>query len=550
MGVRISRSLHSTRASTSPPPLRVRNCLDKIGEDIISMVFTHLPLRSHYALFLTSRRLATVARLPASRLNFSVPYTAMYIRAVPLCIEKVGEVLRYQASIQTLDASLQMKVFVLTSLREFQQYNIIPRRLLLGGEDIPGGEVDLMSWIRRVPEVQCRGGFSPHFCKLDNLITLSCCNFQYRDLVHLPSSLHNLSLTFVTYHPARIDDAGWHHLTHTLTCLRKLELEKFPVRWTDSWWMSLKRMTLLHTLTVSNLGPNPTTTSSTTTQFDTLPLLPTLRYLDMSSSTSQACTTSTPWTTSREWHKWSRWMPQVEQLKCSGFCTTPDISTWTHLRTFIYLPVDQTEINLSTLVTTTYPHFLKHFSLDMYDLGPGEKDLPLWPLYITVLGCRLTHLTLSNMCQGREKWTMLGRGLPHLRSLSLSNCGVDLDLFRVLTQYFSGLHRFALHSQEPPHVDVFPLMSKLTHLVELEWCCYNFDDTTLDEFTRWCPRSIRSLTTLCGYLTREGILHALSPFSLHLQHWYLTWGRLSFSPSQRLKIDSSLCTLHYYCPIY
>ena len=570
--------------SSSSSSSSSRSSLHILVDDVISMVFTHLPLRCHHALFMTCRRLGIVARRPASSIHLNIASSLhSYIAATTetISVARIRHILRYQPHIYTLEISIHSQDEFVSArqrldclgvyLDEFRQGDRVwPHRLLLDSTDFPSRGT-LESWIRRVPEVWCRGyTLHPHFCKLDNLVTVSCENFRTCDLVHLPSSLRHLDLTFdaTTTTPSTslaVEDASWHHVSHRLIHLRQLELRLFPVPWNDPWWLSLRRLTSLHTLIVTNLGPNPTLTTSppfsSTFDLDT-PILPALRSLQMYSSSER----SREWPTSREWRQWSRWMPNVTQLHCDGFYIPPDISTWTRLEEFSWWSTEDTPVDLShtlppspylphgaTITTPTWPLSLSAFMLSTrHDclkkkLTPPPPPISIWSLYITRLGHHLTHLSLFSLPQGPEGWTTLGQNLTHLRSLTLFDCRVDLVTFRVLTHHFSGLDRFLLQQRSNPssYMDIFPLMTKWSRLVELQWCCLRFHDTVMIEFARCCPRSLRSLTTSAGLLTGEGILSALALLPRHLQHWYLRNGNPVFSSSQRLTIDSSTCTLHY-----
>ena len=520
--------------------------LDSLDDDIISLVFTNLPLRSHHDLFLTCRRFGVVARLPASRIHFCVPYTE-----VKDCIKKVGDVLRYQGLLDTFDVSSCSRESLLASLDEIRRRDRVPHRLLLPGTEFSYSD-ELLSWLRKVPEILLpqEVQVAPRFLELDNLVTLSYYDFPLSDFIHLPTSLRDLHLylTIDAPQPLRVDDAGWRHVTHSLTRLRQLELLCLQVHWDDSWWLSLKRLTFLHTLKISIISPtsissSSSSSSSTSTSpstslvvdMDTI-VLPALRYLEMD------------WThvkidqcpTSYEWQKWGRWMPHVEELECEGFCNLPDISTWRRLCTFRCQLGGKLEMDVST--ATRWPLSLSTFTLGGCYIG---KVFARWSVYITLFGPHLTHLSLLYIRQTQEEWEILGRGLPHLRSLSLLGYGVDLHTFPVLIHHFSGIHRFVVQEQTVFHMDIYPLMAKLTALVELEWCCDDFNGTVLTEFARWCPRSVRSLTTSSHALTGEDVLRTLSVLPPRLQHWYLERGMFHFSPSQRLTIDSSTCTLHY-----
>ena len=542
----LSPLVHSTRSSTYLPSPLLAGRLNLLGNDVISIVFTYLPLRSHHALFLTCRQLVVVARRPTSFIHFEVPSTMdlQYIK-------KIENVLRYQSSIRTLDVAKHRN----GSLEEFRRRDITPHRLIL--DDFSYTD-DLASWIRRVPEVWLLESWSvpPRFQHLDNLLRLSCENFRPCDLLYLPTSLLHLDLTFgpSDLNFLAVEDAGWYHVTHALSRLHQLHLRLFPSQWNTVWWLSLKRMTSLHTLTVSNLGPDtplsssisPSTSTSTPYVDLDIVLLPTLRHLDIVYATWPM---SYHWPTSRESVQWSRWMPHVEHLTCRGFDTPPDISTWTYLRSFTYATERDSEMHLSKVVTTTttttlpaWPLTLLQFTVDMRE-PTSKKGSLLWPLYITRLGRHLTDLTLIGMRQKGEEWIILGEGLPHLRSLSLFECRFDLSTFHVFSQHFSGLDRFRLIGLSTPIPCT--LFTKWTSLVELEWSCQGFDDTLLTRFAHWCPRSVRSLTTRSSELTSKGILCALPTMSPHLQHWYLPMWSPTFSPLEQLAIDSSACTLHY-----
>lgn len=528
--------------------------LYSLGNDMISIVFTYLPLRSHHDLSLTCRRLGMLARRPASRTHCKIPATTK-----EHCIERIKHMLRYQPFIYTLDASLhsyddffsteRRHECLLTSLEEFRRRGLVPHRLLLRTDDLPYGDT-LELWIRSVSQVHCWGrSISPRFLTLDNIVQLSCENFRPCDLVSLPTSLCELDLTFRfdADTSLAVDSAEWCRVTHSLTRLRRLELRRFPVRWNDPWWRSLHHLTSLYTLTVSNVGPNPPHAPlffSMSSEGDTdTSLLSSIRDLSIH------CGEEIPghWPPSHEVEKWTRWMPFVEQFQCRNFYTLPTISTWTHLSHLRCMFMKETDDTV-----TPWPPYMSylHLSPSMCDSKPTHRPFSWFP-YITRVCPHLLHLSLAFMSVGQEECTVLGRGLPHLRSLSLINCRVDPDTFRVVTLHFTDLCRFVLRELRPSSSslfsfsDVFPLMANWTNLVELEWCCSRLEDSGIAKFAEWCPRSLRSLTTTSNALTGQGIISALTLLPPHLQHWYLLYGKPVFSSSQKLTIDLSTCTLHY-----
>lgn len=539
-----------------------------------SMVFVYLPLSSHHSLSLTSWYMNTIAHLRTSR---------VHVMVTEISVSKLCAILRYQPYLHTWEENgadvtrsdaWQNKLTLWMKEEKKYPYPVRVRTLHFRHRPLTAEAISFYTHVPMVELSLFSYRLSPEMARLDTLRILSLHNARFADLVHLPTHLEELVLECKEEEEVNLSSStprhvGWIHLTRSLPRLRVLRIKNFHVPWDDTWWESILGMTQLVEHHVDNVSirstqsystpppppPPPAVISSASTSLSGDKSLLHLRSLTF-------CLVGVADTITLEhWRKWSRWTPHVRELTFRGIScysvpyiscwphSVPDISCWTHLQK-LHLYLDGFfYFDLPTVLE--YKHVsLRHLKLTCVNLRVDTKPLLSLSLFVAHIGTGLTHLEVEDTYFGRNEWTLIGRGLTRLVSLSVTSC-MTLETLLLLTNYFPLLQYF-YHYGSFSHVSPTPHTISTTigwlHLsyLHLDWMYLSTYDLlrTLLQYSH-CTTSLRTLSTPHDSdQTPRGVLEIVKLFVPTLRHWYLA-PIPSFTTEQLDSVQESGCTLHF-----
>lgn len=487
-----------------------------------------------------------IAHLPTSRIHPTV---------LDSSVSMFSSILRYQPYIERWEEVVPWQHKLTLWKKKKYPYPLVMRTFHARDCPLIESTLEFYTRVRRV-ELRLYSYRPPvEMTRLDTLRILFMYKANFSDLLCLPPGLEELEIEIppeevdTRSHPTP-EHPAWIHLTHTLSQLRVLRIKHFYRIWDDSWWKSIMRLTRLVELHIDNVveftsPSSPLSLSSSFAPASSSFCLPNIRALTLSFSMSVQ---------SEDWREISRWTPHVKDLTCKNLYdwTLADLSQWTQLQKLhLYLDV-YFEFDLHTLLER-YPSSLRHLKVMCLRFSSIRRDSILsLSLFIAHLGTSLTHLEVEAAFFDRNEWTLMGRGLGRLLSLSVTKCHLSHEMFSFIMGYFPLLERF--HHDENSDwydhntLDATIITTGWPHLTYLYRSVFDVDDLSLQNIVCNLRRTSHSLHTLCtpnvGRLTATCVVEIAKLLAPALRHWYLSPIR-PFTVDQLDIIRATGCTLHF-----